>query len=180
MKHKIKYWPKPVMINCAGMKTPPEILVQFRKLKIEKFPYAIFHDNVLIKYGASAPTTRNTEPGERVYRQVGRLLSFGKHRLTGPNSKEFAITDEKYQDLYGSPLNHNNIRVHVWPMDDYEFETINHWTEVNWAEQELISNHLKFYGELPIGNLDDGSLMNRKSSPLKSVTDKMFLFTGNY
>jgi hypothetical protein len=63
-------------------------------------------------------------------------------------------------------------------MDDYKFETTKHWTEVNWAEQELIANHLKFYGELPIGNLDDGSLMNRKSAPLKSVTDKMFLVDG--
>jgi len=179
MKHKIKYWPKPVVISCRGMKTPSEILAVFRKLEIEKFPYAIVHDNILVKYGASAPATKNTEPGERVYRQVGRLLSFGKNRLTGPNSKEFGITDEKYQDLYGTPMNHNDIRVFVWPMDDYDFDTTNPWTEVNWAEQELIAAYVKFHGELPIGNLDDGTLMNGKSAPLKSVTDKIFLVTGN-
>jgi len=174
MRKYLHHWTTPILIPCKGMKKPAEIIHVFRNLKIEKYPYAISHSSITVKFGASAPATKDTEPGERVYRQIGQLHSWGYTKITGPNGSDFRDIDKKYQDMYSEPMNHNNILITVWPMDNYPFITTDPWKEVNWGEQELIENYEKFYGSRPIGNVDNGSLMNNKSAPLKGVVEHIF------
>lgn len=156
-----------------GMTNPTDIMKVMKRLGIKKYIYEIRCENITIKYGMSDPNT--TQPGERIYRQIGHLDSWGPSvKLYGQNGQEFILINDEFKQLYGHDMLHTNIVVSVWDFDNYPFQTINTFKEVNSAEIELIENFNKIYGELPIGNVDDGTLFYKKSAPLKIVYESLF------
>ena len=155
-----------------GMTSPAEIMQVVKQLNIKKYTYEIRCDNITIKFGMSDAET--TQPGERMYRQIGHLDSWGSFKIHGPNGDEFLDTNERFKNLYNRSMDHNNIVIYIWNFDTYPFVTINSAMEINDAECELIEGYTNTYGELPIGNIDDGNLFRKKSAPLKSVFEGMF------
>jgi hypothetical protein len=155
-----------------GMIDPSEIMQVVKQLNIKKYTYEIRCDNITIKFGMSDAET--TQLGERMYRQIGHLDSWGSSKIHGQNGDEFLDTNEIFKNLYNRSMDHNNIVIYIWDFDNYPFVTINSSMEINNAECELIESYTNTYGELPIGNIDDGNLFRKKSAPLKSVFERMF------
>lgn len=115
-----------------------------------------------------------TQPGERIYRQIGHLDSFQNNKISGPNGSEFLEINEDYKQRYYEEIDHNNILVIIWSFDQYTFRTVDTVKEILDAEAELIKNYELKYGTLPIGNVDDGSLFRRKAAPIKDVYESIF------
>ena len=158
--------------SLKGMMSPTEIIDEMKLLGIKKYTYEIRCKNITIKYGMSDAAT--TRPGERIYRQIGHLLSWGPTRLFGMNGIDFLAIDAEYYDTYQENMNHNDIVIYVWNFDNYPFITIDSWNEINNAEIELIENHATMYGGKPIGNIDDGYMFHKRSAPLLEVWEKFF------
>lgn len=159
-------------ITLNGIVYPWEIIDLVKKLGINSYVYEIKHNNVTIKYGMSAAGT--TQKGERVYRQIGHLNSFGQNKLVGPNGSEFLDIDEKYKNKYHHSIDHNNISITIWSFDNYNYRTIDTVKEIIDAETELIETFKNHYGELPIGNIDDNKLWRRKSAVRRDVYENLF------
>jgi hypothetical protein len=155
-----------------GLLEPSEIMSIVKRLGVSKGTYEIRHENHTVKYGMTDAST--TQHGERIYRQIGHLDSWGAYKLIGGNGSEFLFYNKEYKNRYSTGMNHNNIVVTLWSFDNYPFQTINTTSEIQSAEIELIENHKKFYGEYPIGNIDDGYQFHKKFAPIKSVFESLF------
>ena len=110
-----------------------------------------------------------TQKGERIYRQIGHLDSFGANKLIGANGCEFLDINQKFKDKYGNDIDHNGITITIWSFDNYNFRTLDRVKEIIDAETELIETYETHYGELPIGNIDDNKLWKGKYAPIKSA-----------
>lgn len=163
---------QPLSFPLKKMTAPSDIMDVFKTLGIKKYPYEIRCKNITIKYGCSDAQT--TQPGERVYRQIGHLDSWGNTKIVGPNGEEFLDYNALYKSQYGEDMDHNDIVITVWPMDNYPFVTTNSWLEVNDAETELVDAFVKFHNEKPIGNISDTKKFSPKHAPIKTVFEGMF------
>ena len=155
-----------------GLVKPSQIIEIVKQLGIKKYTYEIRCKNITIKYGMSDALT--TQEGERIYRQIGHLDSWGKEKLQGQNGAEFLDYNQEYKNRYSENMNHNDIVITIWNFDNYPFETINSASEIESAEIELIETFTKFHGEKPIGNIDDGHRFHVKTAPVKGVMENLF------
>jgi len=157
-------------IALSPMNRSADIIKEFNDLNIYSYIYEIRCNNITVKFGMSDALT--TMPGERVYRQVGHLKSWGEH-LIGGNGIEFESINENYKLNYNYEMDHRNITVNVWSFDNYEFVTTTPNAELENAEWELIENHRNLYGKLPIGNLNHRD-RPRKEGPSQGIINKFF------
>lgn len=158
--------------TCRDMDSPKEICQMVKSLKIDRYVYGITHEALVIKYGMS--DDNRPLHGERIYRQVGKLFSWGRSRLLGPNDITFEAIDEKFKNLYGKYMDHKNITIQIWSFDNYPFETIHEDVEILKAEKELIDNYKKFNGVVPIGNEDEMDYVSKKTTIRKNIFEKFF------
>jgi hypothetical protein len=154
------------------LEKPAEIMDIMKQLSIKKYTYEIRCNNITIKFGMSDATT--TQDGERIYRQIGHLDSWGENKLSGDNGIEFLDYNKEYKSRYGKDMDHNEIIICVWNFDFYPFETIDTTSEIESAEIELIENYKNIYGGKPIGNIDDTHKFHRKSAPVKNIVNGLF------
>jgi hypothetical protein len=154
------------------MTSPREIIVIMKKLKISRYVYEIKFKGMTVKYGMSDAET--TYPGERLYRQIGHLESWGNQKINGPNGSEFEEISHNFYVKNNLKLDHNDITVSIWNFDNYTFKTTNPTMEINIAEEYLIKNYEKIYNEKPIGNIDDGTSFKKRSAPLAHVWGVFF------
>jgi hypothetical protein len=163
---------KTYQFPLKGLTEPSEIMSIVKQLNIKKYVYEVRHDSHTIKFGMSDAST--TQDGERIYRQIGHLDSWGLNKLLGGNGSEFLTYNQNYKNRYTIDIDHNNIVIILWSFDNYTFQTINTTSEIQSAEIELIEAHEKFYQEKPIGNIDDGYRFHKKVAPIKSVFESIF------
>ena len=136
-----------------GCIKPYDICNVFAHFSIDKYIYEIKCQNRTIKFGKS--TDNNYSFGERIYRQIGHLDSWGEHKIKGPNGSEFLEINEEYLARYKEDMDHNDMSIVVWSLDDYEFIFADPSVDVYKIEQYLIEQYSNTYGRLPIGNKND-------------------------
>jgi hypothetical protein len=163
--------------SLRGMIRPTEIIDYVESLGIKYYCYALSYNGVVImilKYGKSVAET--TRPGERIYRQIGHLSSWGIYAISGMNGIDFICINERFKEITGFNLDHNNITVTIYDFDNYGFNTINPNMEVEKAECELIENHRAMHSILPIGNEDHDLTKNfcKKSAPSREAWESCF------
>lgn len=158
--------------GLSGMTKPTQIIEYLKNLGIKHYLYAIFYKNRTVKIGMSLGGT--TRDGERLYRQLGHLDSWGQHCIIGANGIEFHAICQHLELLHGGPVDHNDITVYIWDFTNYPWTTINKQYELEKAEQYLIRNYKLLYGELPIGNLYDYNPFGKKSAPNAQVYHTLF------
>lgn len=158
--------------SCSKMVKPYDICDTMANIGSDLYVYKITYNNITIKIGKS--NDQSTNFGDRLYRQIGHLYSWGRDRITGPNDITFEEVDEKFHAIYGEYIDHRNLRVDIWDFTNYPFETINKDKELKDAEREMIEAYTKFYRQLPVGNIDDMQHAKRKSAPRKAVCDNLF------
>ena len=140
-------------IDCGKIATPAFISTILEHYNVDKYLYRIMYKGIVIKYGMSADNSKTY--GERIYRQIGHLESWGPLRLTGSSGSDFRITETDFVNTYGFPLHKDHIKVHVWDVTKYQFKSVKPRREILEMESSLILRYKELTGEKPIGNLND-------------------------
>ena len=159
-------------IRVKELNSPYEISLFMKSHKIDKYLYQIMYKGIVIKFGMSADNSRNY--GERIYRQIGHLRSWGNLRLTGSSGSDWRIVEEDFENMYGIPIDKNHIKIKIWDLTDYPFTTINPWNEVLVMESQLIARYVDAVGEKPIGNINDEANAIRRPAIQTSTWVKLF------
>lgn len=159
-------------IQVKELNSPYEISLFMKSHKIDKYLYQIMYKGIVIKFGMSADNSRNY--GERIYRQIGHLRSWGNLRLTGSSGSDWRIVEEDFENMYGIPIDKNHIKIKIWDLTDYPFTTINPWNEVLVMESQLIAQYVDAVGEKPIGNINDEANAIRRPAIQTSTWVKLF------
>lgn len=161
-------------INIGKINDPCEIADLFRKYSIEKYVYRIKYKGIVLKYGMSSPKAYTARNGDRLYRQIGHVSSWGPQRLTGSSGSDFRITEEDFENLYGYKLDHKHMTATVWDLTKFPFQTVEPYKEVNAIENFLIEEYVKIAGEKPIGNINDEAIVKRQSAVPSALIDSLF------
>lgn len=168
MKIDIKWNTIPTYeIDVAELSSPYEICTIMKRLGIECYVYSITFKGILLKFGMSADNSRNY--GERLYRQVGHSKSWGALRLKGSCGSDWRIVEEEFLDLYNIPIEKNHLKIKIWDLTNYEFETIDKINEILYIESTLIQKYKDLCGEKPLGNIhDDEQIFRRRAISQKT------------
>ena len=150
-------------IDVCNLSLPIEIGHIFKQHNIDKYVYCIMFKGIVIKYGMSAPKSKHRDFGERVYRQVGHCYTWGKGiRIEGSSGADWLVVERDFKDRYGIDIDHKHIKIIVWDVTNYSFQSIYPFKEVEEMESELINYYLEHFGEKPIGNInDEANKLNR-------------------
>lgn len=150
---------KTYLFDVSELAKPRDIVRVFKKNNIDFYVYEIIHlgrqgqPTFTLKYGMSADNSRDF--GERAYRQIAHCTSWGRLRIKGNSGADFFVTEHEIKDQYGIDLDHKLLRLRVWDMTAYQFDTINYDLEIRKIESYFIDQYKKVYGRKPIGNLND-------------------------
>ena len=161
-------------MDVATMPDAYEISRIMKTLEIDWYVYAIIYKkSILIKYGMSADNSWNY--GERLYRQIGHIQTWGDKVLTGSSGADWLQTEIDFTKLHGTNIDHNHITLKIYNLTNYPFEGIDSRKEIESIESELINNHVKMFGEKPIGNIHDEA--NALNQPIitKEVINNLFI-----
>jgi hypothetical protein len=164
-------------LDVSKMNAPIEIQHYFDKHKIEKYVYKIKYKDIVIKFGMSAPKARSADPGDRLYRQIAHIKSWGPLRIRGSSGADWVYIEEDFKTSYNHDIDHQFVTVQVFDFTNYKFESITPDYEVYYAEQLLISQYAPLVGNKPIGNVNDTTTMARfqyKSFIKVDLWDSMF------
>ena len=143
-------------INIGSLSVPAGIIQYFKNYNIDKYVYCIMFKGIVIKFGMSAPESPSREWGERVYRQIGHCYSWGKGiRIEGSSGADWLVIERDFRELYGFDIDHNELKLIVWDVTNYAFQSFNPFNEVESMESEQINNYVEIFGEKPIGNIND-------------------------
>jgi hypothetical protein len=159
-------------IDVKELQCPYDISLFMKRHKIDKYLYQIMYKGVVIKFGMSADKSRNY--GERIYRQIGHLRSWGVQRLNGSSGSDWRIVEEDFENMYGVPIEKDHVKIKIWDLSNYPFTTIDPWKEVLVLESQLISRYVEAVGEKPIGNINDEANAFRRSAIQTSTWIKLF------
>lgn len=160
-------------INVRDLCSPYDISLYMKNYKIDKYLYRIMYKGIVIKFGMSADNSRNY--GERIYRQIGHIRSWGEEqRLNGSSGSDWRIVEEDFENLYGIKIDKDFVKIKLWDLTKYPFETINPWNEVLVLESQLIAQYVDIVGEKPIGNINDEANAIRRPAIQTSTWVKLF------
>jgi hypothetical protein len=156
-------------IDCNTLVTPANIMNIFRERKVEWYLYRIKYKGIVIKFGMSAATSEHRDYGERLYRQIAHLSTWGDKQIRGASGSEFRIVEDDFTARYGKKLKKKHITLKVYDFTNYAFDTIKPVNEIYYAEQELIRTYQTLVDEKPIGNIDDDKNVFQKKHISKQV-----------
>ena len=163
-------------INIGSMLVPADIVQCFKKYNIDKYVYCIMYKGIVIKFGMSAPESYSREWGERVYRQLGHCYSWGKGvRLEGSSGADWLVIERDFKELYRIDIDHKDLKLIVWDVTNYEFQSYNPFNEVESMESELINNYVEQFGSKPIGNINDEANKRNRSFVSKETFGGLFV-----
>ena len=162
-------------IYTRDLNSPCEISNLMKEWGITKYCYQIMFKGIVLKYGMSADNSWiNGQYGERIYRQIGHMKFWGKEkRLTGSSGCDWRITEDDFGETYKISIEKDFVKIKIWDLTNYTFETISPWDEVLSIESQLIDSYVKIVGEKPIGNINDESHINRRPAILQSTWDNL-------
>jgi hypothetical protein len=169
-------------IDVSAMSAPIEIQHYFAKHKIEKYVYRIKYKDIVIKFGMSAPKARSAEPGDRLYRQIAHIKSWGNQRIRGSSGADWVYIEEDFKNSYTHSIDHKFVTIQIYDFTNYTFESIKPDYEVYYAEQLLINQYATLVGNKPIGNVNDETTMARfqhKSFIKVDLWDSIFMPVDN-
>jgi hypothetical protein len=159
-------------IDCSKLTTAAEISAIFESCNVDKYLYRIKYKGILIKYGMSADKSKTW--GDRIYRQIGHLASWGAARLTGSSGADFRVTETDFFNLYGIELDHKHIELRIFDVTKYPFDSIKPRNQILEMESSLIQDYEKLTGSKPIGNLNDEANYYGKPYTKRELVDSLF------
>lgn len=164
----------------ANLKTPRDISDFFIKNNIKLYCYDVSVINAstgalnCAKKGMSADI--KSDFGDRVYRQMAHLKSWSDGlRILGSSGAEFINVAELFEKRYGYPIDHKNCIITIYDMTNYPFRGMNARIEILAAEELLILEHVKQFGEKPPGNLIESYLNSDRAIIEKLHFEGLFM-----
>jgi len=160
-------------IDLSKINFPYDICRILKAKDVHAYVYQIIHNGILIKYGMSADRQRNY--GERLYRQVSHMESWGTLRNTGSSGADFRIIESDYYKKYGTKMDRNLVKIKIFDVTNFPYKSTCHRDEILKIESCLIDEYLHIFGEKPIGNVnDDDHIFKKKSYVSKNTIDSIF------
>ena len=169
------------IIFLKDLYEPVQIMNFCQNNRIKNYAYAFVLNlpnsiDSYLKIGRSA----GNEAGERIYRQSGHIPGWNK-MLIGPAGSDIKFVIGEYiqhNPQHKNLLTKDNISLRIWDvtngknphMTDYAYLT-------RVCENQLLEDHEKVYGELPIGNPKD--TRNEKTQPFVHEDHWNNLFVAN-
>jgi hypothetical protein len=160
------------VIDIKTLNKARDIHQIFKKRGIVNYVYMIKCNGIVVKYGLSVD--KNSDHGERIYRQIGHAKFWAARRLDGDSGRDFRRVEELFTDQYGIEITQNNLTVEVWDFTNYPFMTTEKEKEIENAEQELINTYMKITGKAPVGNLSVKKNYNRRGFVMTDHLDTLF------
>jgi len=159
-------------IDIGNLYVPYDISRIMKSHKIDKYLYQVMFKDIVIKYGMSADNSRDY--GERIYRQIGHSRSWGEDRLSGSSGADWRIIEEDFNNLYKIDIDKNFIKIKVWNVSKYPFQTINSRNEIIDMENQLIQQYVDVVGKKPIGNINDEANIIKRAFIKTDTWDGLF------
>jgi hypothetical protein len=162
----------------ANLKSPRDITSFFIFKKIKYYCYDIdcidTYSGVMnrIKTGMSADL--KSDPGERLYRQIAHLDSWGDQTIKGSSGDDFLEAITLFQNYYGYNIDHKNCIITIHDMTDYPFQGFNPEIEIKSAEEILIVEHEKKFNMRPLGNQQKLYVNMNRSIVYKSHFESLY------
>lgn len=142
-------------IICGNLKSPRDIIDFFTKKRINWYVYeiSIIVDGILktVKYGMSADNGRDF--GDRIYRQLAHLKSWGDKRILGSSGADIVVVNDLWREKYNYDLDHNNVLIKILDVTNYPFKSVDPRKEILAIEENMIWHYEQLHGCKPIGNL---------------------------
>lgn len=141
----------------ANLTSPRDISEFFRSNHIKYYCYSIDVINPktmeinCAKKGMSSDI--KSDYGERLYRQIAHLRSWGNLRILGSSGADFINVEELFQERYGYNIHHRCCIITIYDMTNYPFVGFDPRVEILAAEELLIMEHEKKFNAKPPGNL---------------------------
>jgi len=159
-------------IICANLNSPRDIIDFFTKKRIDRYIYEIsivFNGKLItIKFGMSADNGRDF--GDRTYRQMAHLKSWGAQRILGSSGADFVVVNDLWRVKYNCDIDHKLCLIKIWDLTNYPFKTLDPREEILAFEEIMIWNYENTFGEKPIGNL-----LEKYSHKDKAIIEKLTL-----
>jgi hypothetical protein len=167
-------------IDIGPLNVPAEICAFFKKYQIDKYVYCLMFKGVIIKFGMSAPKSKSRVWGERAYRQIAHCYSWGDGiRIDGSSGSDWLTIERDFKKLYGIDIDHRHLKMIVWDVTKYNFQSFDPFKEVESMESELINNYREQFGEKPIGNINDEANKRNRAFVSKTTWDNNFVEEDN-
>jgi hypothetical protein len=165
--------PYPVYeIELSQLSQAADISAIMKKLDVVYYTYTFDYNGLVIKYGISVDKKSNS--GDRIYRQAGHLSGW-KYRLVGPNGNDMRIINDYYFQETGTHLNRVGMKIIVRDLTRVSSPSVDDPVlHVKQLERQLIKEHEKLHGHIPIGNIKDESYLDKKSYIAKSTWNALF------
>lgn len=146
-------------IDVSNFKNHYDLRSVFKHANIRKYIYRINYKGLVLKYGMSSDV--KSDPGERVYRQVGHAFGW-EYPLEGSSGDDWYIIEQSVVDQYGITMHKDGLTVKIWDLSQYPFMSLTPNVEIKRIESELIQLHVDTVGEKPIGNIEDDTKIFKK------------------
>lgn len=146
-------------IKVSDFKNHYDLRKVFKQAKIYKYIYRINYKGLVLKFGMSSDVI--SDPGERVYRQVGHAFGWDCP-LKGSSGDDWYIIEQSITDQYGIVMHKDDLTIKIWDVTNYPFISITPDIEIKRMESELIQTYFEVVGRKPIGNIDDDEKVFKK------------------
>ena len=154
-------------IRVSDFDNPWELRSVFKESKIFKYIYRINYKGIVLKFGMSSDVL--SDPGERLYRQIGHAYGWGSP-LKGNSGDDWYVIEQAVTDLYNIEMHKDDLTAKIWDVTNYPFISITPATEIKRMESDLIQSYASCVGTPPIGNIDDDKKIFKKGM----ITSEIF------
>ena len=164
------------LIRLANEQNAANLMTFCKQRNLAKIAYGFLHmspiSNTLrfMKFGRSGKSI-----GERVYRQAGHIPGFRTRLLGSPGSdtKEVILRyEEKYPE---ETVCKNDVSLAIWDVTNmYNPNAVDPVYNTRRCENALLDEHVKLFGELPVGNIKDTRNEMIKPYVAKTLLNELF------
>jgi len=168
--------PYPVYeIDLAKLTEASEISQIMKLHNVLYYVYTFEYQGQVIKHGISVD--KNSNYGDRIYRQAGHLEGWKYYRLRGPSGNDMRLIDTAYYEKNGEHLNRLGMKIVVRDLTNMPSPSLADKTfHVKKLERQLIREYEDQNNQLPIGNVKDEAHIDNKTYVTKEVWNKIFDF----
>jgi len=168
--------PYPVYdIDLAKLTEAAEISRIMKLHNVLYYVYTFEYQGQVIKHGISVD--KNSNYGDRIYRQAGHLEGWKYYRLRGPNGNDMRLIDAAYYAKNGEHLNRLGMKIIVRDLTNVPSPSLADKTfHVKQLERQLIREYKDQNDQLPIGNIKDEAYIDNKTFVAKDTWNKIFDF----
>ena len=155
-------------MKVSELPEPSAVLRAFARRGIRNYIYTIACPEDVIKHGMSCPRSGHTDPGDRLYRQLGHLNGWNGQPLQGASGADLKLVVDKHFPH----ITRNDITVTIYDATNYSF--FGGKLDLEKGEHALVSEYEKQHKRRPYGNIQDTAPRGNKAVVANATFGKFF------